>query len=376
MTQGDWDVPGTTLTQPPFAGPNDPSIVIFPDPIPAAVIALMTGGLIPGNGAATVVAAVLYQTGAGEYYFDAISVGGAGQCMARGRVASSNSTILHYNIDQGASTFLTDVTGPDMTTVNTITIGDVNNGGQLALQSPFGGPAFASASLTIPNSAFNFFQLLNNAASVGGQNSVLLETSGLANGTPAVIVVSDGSVSVSSSTTIKSGVILAPQVGGQGLWAQDRGAASPGTEIPRGVRGVAFSTSNSAAFNAETVSLTLANQVYRDGRAYRFDYGRQISASLSTNVGSFTVRKTNATGTIWGQAGSHGPSGAAPGINAEGYFIVARAVGAGDLTATTVLTLTPNAGTVTHLGSTQSPREFIVSDIGATGDYPNAFIVT
>jgi hypothetical protein len=329
---------------------------------------------ITGNAGAVVTAAILYQTGAGEYYFDAISTGGAGQCMARGRVASSNSCIIHFNIDQGATTFLTDDTAPDMTSLTTVVIGDGINGGQVSVQSPFGGPAFASATMSIPGQ--NQFNLTNNIATVEGQNSVIAETSGLANGTPALFILSDGSVSVSSSITSKASCIFAPQVGGQDVNIQDRGAAAGGTSIPRGMRGSTSSNSDSAAIGAETAILTLSNQVFRDGRAYKLCYGEQMTASTSTNVGTFQVRKTNAAGTIWGQNGAFGPSSAAPNIHAQGEVYVARAVGAGDLTATVVLTLTASAGTVMQKGTTQSMRKFYAYDVGSTSDWPFAFVVT
>src|SRR5574342_432033 len=150
-----------------------------------------------------------------------------------------------------------------------------------------------------------------------------------------------------------------------GEWMTLHGIAS-GANYPlgRGFRPSVSSVANSAAIGTtETVSLS-NSFTFKDGRTYAVICGSQITASLSTNVGIFRIRKTNAAGTLWWAMGAFGPSGAPPNINSQCFAYLRRAAGAGDLTATVCLTLqASSSGTVTHIGSTTTPRYMHLRDI-------------
>lgn len=110
MQPGDWNVPGSTLTQPPFAGPNEPAIVIFPDPIPAAIQAAVTADFGAG---ALAVAAIIYQVDSTRYEFDVLAVDMAAQDIwtARGAVnttAGFASIMQNWHLDYGGN--ITNVT--------------------------------------------------------------------------------------------------------------------------------------------------------------------------------------------------------------------------------------------------------------------------
>lgn len=64
----DWGVPNSTLTQ-PFTGP--PDIVIFPDPIPVAIVNAIHSAL---GATWSVIAAILYRKTTTQYWFDALAV--------------------------------------------------------------------------------------------------------------------------------------------------------------------------------------------------------------------------------------------------------------------------------------------------------------
>lgn len=145
----------------------------------------------------------------------------------------------------------------------------------------------------------------------------------------------------------------------------------------RGLLTSVSSTSNSSAIGTtETAVLTLSNVVFRARRAYAVRYGSQIICSLTTNVGIFRARKTNATGTLWGGSPAYGPSGAPPNIAAQGEFVIKRAADS-DLTATIVLTLqASSSGTATHVGANPSARYMRIVDIGDDASYPEGFAIT
>jgi hypothetical protein len=139
----------------------------------------------------------------------------------------------------------------------------------------------------------------------------------------------------------------------------------------------ASSGSNSAAIGAaETAIVTLTNVLFPQNRAFVAEFGSMVTASLSTNTAHFLLRATNAGGTLYGDAGAFGPSGAAAPVAANGRLFLRRALGS-DLTTTVVLTMVASGGgTVTQTAFAYSPRYMIIRDIGAYNDYPNAVPVT
>lgn len=144
----------------------------------------------------------------------------------------------------------------------------------------------------------------------------------------------------------------------------------------RGLRAVASATSNSSAIGTtETAILTVSSFTWQAQRAYRVSFGNKITCSASTNVGTFRLRKTNATGAVLGDAGAYGPSPAAPDVAASSHFYVRRTLTT-DLTATVVLTLQASAGTVTQTAASTQPRFVIIEDVGDAGDWTHAVAIS
>jgi len=144
--------------------------------------------------------------------------------------------------------------------------------------------------------------------------------------------------------------------------------------LARGFRGENSAAASSGAIGAEAIVLTLANQVFYQGRAYEILLGGRLAGSVANN-GLFQIRLTNLAGAIVGIFGQYPVPAAAVNVPLSGRLVVARNTGAGDLTQTLVLTLTASVGTCTHVGAATAPRYIEVRDIGAEGDYPNAILL-
>lgn len=348
----DWGVASASLTQPPFAGPNDPSIVIFPDPIPQAVINEVHATL---GATWNVDACILYKRTDTLYWFECIahptSPSTFGDlAIVRGAIQSTigaTGQIWSYSSILGGNRHRlgTDVLDLD------IQIGDTSNAGIKITKNPF----------TIP-------AVVTIGAGIGGGTS---GTINLEAGTGVGVI----NLTALGGTNVTGPHLIAPQSVGQEVEIQDIGGTP--ISVPRGSRSSNQSTGNSGAIGTtETAVITITNFVWRANRAYRVEFGPAITASLTTNVGQFRLRKTNATGTLWGDAAAFGPSGAPPNIAASGCFYVRRNTGS-DLTATVVLTLqASSAGTVTQIGQAAAQRYLSIVDCGHTADFPFAFAVT
>lgn len=75
----DWGVPSSTLTLPPFAGPNDSQITIGPD------IPIELQAWVAAVGTITLVAVIVYRRNATEYAWEGIGTAGGGATFRRWR---------------------------------------------------------------------------------------------------------------------------------------------------------------------------------------------------------------------------------------------------------------------------------------------------
>lgn len=141
----------------------------------------------------------------------------------------------------------------------------------------------------------------------------------------------------------------------------------------------ASATGDSASVTAETVIATISNFVFRDGRAYKASYGPRARGNTAGDDAIFNLRKTNAAGTLYGEGGRHPIIVANGTINAHGHWFIRRNFGAGDLTATVVLTIQSVLGggaTVHQRATGTTPRYLLIEDVGPANYYQFAFSVT
>lgn len=348
----DWGVDSATLTQPPFAGPGDPSIVIFPDPIPQAIRDEVHASL---GATWEVDACILYRRTETLYWWEAIvhptaptSFGSI--AIVRGLIDSATGATAQMWVYSSVIGGNRHRLGTDTLDLD-IQIGDPANAGIAITKNP----------LTIP-------AVVTIGAGIGGAtNGVVNIEAGTAAGT--INLTADG------GTTINGPATHVMQNATDDLNVTDFGGSA--ISMDRGQRGSTQSSSNSAAIGTtETAILTISSFVWRANRAYRVEFGYSHVTSLTTNVGWYRLRKTNAAGTLWGDNGAFGPSGAPPKIHAQGVFWVRRNTGS-DLTATVVLTLVASsAGTVTQQGDATAQRHLRIKDAGDAADFPWAFAVT
>jgi hypothetical protein len=140
----------------------------------------------------------------------------------------------------------------------------------------------------------------------------------------------------------------------------------------RGKIGETFSYASSAAVGpAETVVATIAAQTFEAGRAYQIRYGSRIHINGAGAAAQARIRKTNAAGTVWGQAGGWTQNPGGQDNAAQGYLLVRRTA-VTDLVATVVLTLQATAGTVVHGADATTARYLTVVDCGSATEYPEA----
>lgn len=78
-TGGDWSVGPDTISLPPFAGPNDPAIVIGPD------IPIELQNWVTAVGSITLVAVIVYRRNATQYAWEGIGTAGFGATFRRWR---------------------------------------------------------------------------------------------------------------------------------------------------------------------------------------------------------------------------------------------------------------------------------------------------
>lgn len=135
------------------------------------------------------------------------------------------------------------------------------------------------------------------------------------------------------------------------------------------VNGVGSTSSSSAIGATETVVLTLPSYTYKANTAYEFKLHGAVTASVATNSPLFRFRKTNTAGQQFDTARVACISTSAHGIDYSCTF----QVGASDVTATLVVTLTGAAGfNATLVAAATSPSVCDINRIGAQGGIPSA----
>jgi hypothetical protein len=149
-----------------------------------------------------------------------------------------------------------------------------------------------------------------------------------------------------------------------------------GADLGLGYRAHDATTGDSGAIAGETVVRTIANFNFRDGQAYRATFGDLAEGDAANMDCVFRIRKTNVAGTLYGQGGRIPLPAAGGTYEAHGDWILRRALGAGDLTATVVLTVLANGGNVIHRATAERPRHLLIEHIGTAAQYSYGFLVT
>jgi len=144
----------------------------------------------------------------------------------------------------------------------------------------------------------------------------------------------------------------------------------------RGLKDHVFSAVNGAAIGGETADqTTTATFDWQAGRAYEIKFGGLAFGSVANQM-LVNLRATNVAGTLWRQFRFTLPAGGPAAVECNSSGFVRRLLASGDLVNTPVcLSLTASAGTVTRAGGGTFPRWVKVYDIGAYGDYPDAFSI-
>lgn len=146
---------------------------------------------------------------------------------------------------------------------------------------------------------------------------------------------------------------------------------SDDTFISSGVA-VTSDTTNSVGITAtETTIATISNYTFLAGVAYEVKFFQPWFADADGRLANFKVHKTNSAGTDWGEFFRIRSAGASLVMMGQGERYLVRAAGAGNLTATLVLTAyAPEGGTITMRGNVaNSPRWFMVRPCGVASEY-------
>lgn len=147
-----------------------------------------------------------------------------------------------------------------------------------------------------------------------------------------------------------------------------------GVEQPAGLTAYGAISATTGTASAETVYITKAGVVFRQGRAYRITVKGFFSSSVANDRIQLRVRKTNVTGTVYLNTGI-GPTTPAASTSTAFYFQnVCRNTSGGDLTQTLVATFQRQAGTgnLAIAAGASDPAYLHVEDIGAAADFSPA----
>lgn len=144
-------------------------------------------------------------------------------------------------------------------------------------------------------------------------------------------------------------------------------------ELGWGIWNSVGAAASSAAIGAETVVLTLPATTYIAGRAYRATVHAGVSGNTAGALADMRLRKTNAAGAILAELyrtelNTNGP------VHAQ-HATCEFVVGANDVTATLVLTISASAGTVTQFGNATSARTITIEDIGSAAQVTSTVTV-
>lgn len=144
-----------------------------------------------------------------------------------------------------------------------------------------------------------------------------------------------------------------------------------GVEQPAGLTAYGAISATTGTASAETVYITKAGVVFRQGRAYRITIKGFFSSSVANDRIQLRVRKTNVAGTVYLNTGI-GPTTPAVSTSTAFYFQnICRNTSGGDLTQTLVATFQRQAGTgnLAVAAGASDPAYLHVEDIGAAGDF-------
>lgn len=128
-------------------------------------------------------------------------------------------------------------------------------------------------------------------------------------------------------------------------------------------------TTQTTTSTSETVSLTISNMLFKSGWAYRASIRTAVYGTTGA-LAFFRLRKTNASGTDYGELGRVACEGTVTGsaAMANGSLILVRSAGT-DLTTNVALTTSTNTGTINLFASASSPRYLLIEPIGKASDY-------
>lgn len=132
---------------------------------------------------------------------------------------------------------------------------------------------------------------------------------------------------------------------------------------------VASTAPQTGVGTTETVSLTVSGVTFKAGWAYEVQMRGLVYGTAAVQA-LFRVRKTNASGTDWGEYGRVTCVGTSAGtsIMANGAIVLVRSAST-DLTADVALTVVASSGTVNVFASATSPRYLVVRPCGWASEY-------
>lgn len=151
------------------------------------------------------------------------------------------------------------------------------------------------------------------------------------------------------------------------------------TFVSSGVDVTSDNTNSVSITTTETIIATISNYTFIAGVAYEVKFFQPWFADADGRLANFKVHKTNAAGADWGEFFRFRSAGASIVMNASAERYLIRTAGAGNLTATVVLTAyAPEGGTITMRGNVaNSPRWFMIRPCGIAAEYTGmATVVT
>lgn len=354
MPQGDWDVDPSSLSLPPFAGPNDPSIFLGPD-VPLRVQQAIND-YAGGAGILTAVAVVLYKRSDTLYWFDA---------LVTGTFASQ--------LDVGVMRGIIDSTLDAITEVhrwrNITGLGSVELGN--------GGAAVGADRVLIGTPSHGLESLLYSVipprVNLRSSGNMFLQ----AETAPAFTITATAGESSATSSMVLTQTLA--QLINKGLQINAAGSAITiggrndimidGRTAPRAMTAFAASQADTGAVGVGFANvLNTAFQTIRAGRAYQVEIGGNAFMSAATNTIEFYINVDIAgvgENTYW-IAGGFGPSGAAPPVATANHTIM---LASNTRSASFKVYIRASAGTVNWRGNAIYPRFIRVHDVGASVDY-------
>lgn len=354
-TDGDWGTDPLSLTLPPFAGPNDPAIVIGQD-IPQELRDLVHNRM---GATMEVVSAIIYRFDNQTSMFTALTVettlsqepfaliqGTFGPTVADGSIDA------YYIANQFFG-------------IRKISIGQDINDQRVQLGQDSG----SAARLVLAQVPF----LSPSDGRLGAQNLWLdgYTAAGLIrariNGTERFRVNNTGAIITGTERVTE----LITADGGLTLPAISDPLTIDGISAPRGTRFVFGSQSDFGSTGTGGTQVNLGSMTFRAGRAYTVKFFGGCSTSTATGrMGIDITLSGGSSSRLWGDQW-FGPQIGSQALPVY-YEAPARNNTGADITANVLVLVVANAGTVNWLGSVNRPRGVIIEDCGAASQYANA----